>query len=389
MEISYRYWPLLLVILTGLYFWLALSWFEPISPAERNIIWEYFRLGYGNITNETITIQFRNDFFRTSSRMWGEGRAPFAKCAVKDCLLVPLRLSATPDVLIFHSRNPPNLPYKRLPTQKYVFFTMEPELKEHPLAIKYNLTMTYRLDSDIPIPYSRFKKTGNRKEPTSQYPVNYALGKSKKVAWVVSNCKTNSNREEYVDELKKFIEVDIYGHCGSLHCGRTNGNCFPYINATYKFYLAFENSICQDYVTEKLFRTLSHGGLIPVVMGGANYSRLVPPHSVINIQDFPSPRALADYLHVLDNNDTLYNEYFRWKGHYELVDLDIHCPLCSYLHANRGQTKVYPDIRQWFDQHSRCRQLTWSWPITWAVFHPWYPLCIPNRYDKYTDIYGK
>ena len=361
MEIPYRYWPLPLVILTGVYFWLALSWYKPIPPAEKNIIWEYFKLGYGSITNETITIQFRNDFFRTSSRlMWGEGRAPFTKCAVNDCLLLPLSFAATPDVLIFHSRNPPNLPYRRLPTQKYVFFTMEPEWKEHPLAIQYNLTMTYRQDSDIPIPYSSFKKTENRKEPTSRYLVNYALGKSKKVAWVVSNCNTNSNREEYVGELKKYIEVDIYGRCGSFHCGRTSGNCFPYINATYKFYLAFENSICQDYVTEKLFRTLNHGGLIPVVMGGANYSRLVPPHSVINIRDFPSPRALADYLHVLDNNDTLYNEYFRWKGHYELVDLDIHCPLCSYLHANRGQTKVYPDIRQWFDPHSRCRQPSWS-----------------------------
>ena len=269
MKISYRYWPLPLVILTGMN-----SWYEPISPAERNIIWEYFRLGYGNITNETITIQFRNDFFETSSRVWGEGRAPFAKCVVKDCLLVPLRLAATPDALIFHSRNPPNLPYQRLPTQKYVFFTLEPEWKERPLAIEYNLTMTYRLDSDIPIPYSRFKKIGNRKKQTSQYPVNYALGKSKKVAWVVSNCNTNSNRDGYVDELKKYIDVDIYGQCGSLLCGLTSGSCFPYIYATYKFYLAFENSICQDYVTEKLFRTLSHGGIIPVVMGGC---QLFPP----------------------------------------------------------------------------------------------------------------
>ncbi len=34
--------------------------------------------------------------------------------------------------------------------------------------------------------------------------------------WVVSNCKTINKREEYVTELQKFIEVDIYGGCGSL-----------------------------------------------------------------------------------------------------------------------------------------------------------------------------
>ena len=366
MEIPYRYWPLLLVILTGVYFWLALYWYEPIPPAEKNIIWEYFKLGYGSITNETITIQFRNDFFRTSSRlMWGEGRAPFTRCAVKDCLLLPLRLAATPDVLVFHSQNRPNLPYKRLPTQKYVFFALEPEWHVHPLAIEFNLTMTYRLDSDIPIPYSRFKKVGNGKEQSSRHLVNHAQGKSKKVAWVVSRCDTDSNREEYVDELKKYIEVDIYGKCGSFQCGR---NCFSHIKATYKFFLAFENSICQDYVTEKLFRTMRNGGLIPVVMGGANYTQVAPPHSVINIQDFPSPRALADYLHVLDDNDTLYNEYFHWKGHYKVVDRAILCPLCSFLHANREQTKAYPDIRQWFDPHRHCRKPTWSSPKTWYMY---------------------
>ena len=40
---------------------------------------------------------------------------------------------------------------------------------------------------------------------------------------------------------------------------------------SYKFYLAFENSWCNDYVTEKLWRTLKTD-TVPIVLGGANYS---------------------------------------------------------------------------------------------------------------------
>ena len=37
------------------------------------------------------------------------------------------------------------------------------------------------------------------------------------------------------------------------------------------FYLAFENSKCDDYVTEKFFATAKMD-IVPIVMGGSNYS---------------------------------------------------------------------------------------------------------------------
>lgn len=42
--------------------------------------------------------------------------------------------------------------------------------------------------------------------------------KTKGVAWIVSNCHSSSDREEYVIELKKYIPVDVYGKCGTLNC---------------------------------------------------------------------------------------------------------------------------------------------------------------------------
>ena len=56
---------------------------------------------------------------------------------------------------------------------------------------------------------------------------------------------------------------------------RVDPYCHTNIAKQYWFYLAFENSICNDYITEKLWRTLQTQ-TVPVVMGGGNYLRDAP-----------------------------------------------------------------------------------------------------------------
>ena len=58
---------------------------------------------------------------------------------------------------------------------------------------------------------------------------------------------------EYARELAKYIGVDIYGSCGTKRCPRNSDQCFDMLNKDYKFYLAFENSNCKDYITEKFY----------------------------------------------------------------------------------------------------------------------------------------
>ncbi len=48
-------------------------------------------------------------------------------------------------------------------------------------------------------------------------------------------------------------------------------------------------------------------------MGGADYAEVAPPHSVIDVSNFRSPRHLAEFLLRLDRDDDAYREYFRWK----------------------------------------------------------------------------
>lgn len=160
------------------------------------------------------------------------------------------------------------MPERRLPHQRYVFWSIEsPAWREFgnadEMAKFFNWTSTYRWDSDIVIPYGNVKPMGSVPlHPSeddmkvhltnSRSAVNYAKGKTRMVAWFVSNCKSKSSRNELVKELQKYVDVDVYGKCGTMQCSTTSDEeCRNMAATDYKFYLSLENSLCLDYVTEK------------------------------------------------------------------------------------------------------------------------------------------
>lgn len=57
-------------------------------------------------------------------------------------------------------------------------------------------------------PYERFTLFNSS---VNQLPLakNYATGKTKKVAWFVSNCGARNNRLGYARELAKYIDVSL------------------------------------------------------------------------------------------------------------------------------------------------------------------------------------
>jgi len=48
--------------------------------------------------------------------------------------------------------------------------------------------------------------------------------------------------------------MDVYGGCGTMTCLRSDfDRCRQLLNDDYKFYLSFENSNCDYYITEKFY----------------------------------------------------------------------------------------------------------------------------------------
>jgi alpha-1,3-fucosyltransferase len=113
--------------------------------------------------------------------------------------------------------------------------------------------------------------------------------------------------------------------------------------------MSFENSLCKDYVTEKLFYNLKRF-VIPIVYGGADYSKYAPPKSYIDVNEFETVNDLAEYLIYLDQHPAEYIKYFWWKKYYRVEDFTPFCDLCKRLHEldvyNRRQ--VYGNMKEWW-----------------------------------------
>ncbi|XP_041347193.1 3-galactosyl-N-acetylglucosaminide 4-alpha-L-fucosyltransferase FUT3-like [Gigantopelta aegis] len=265
-------------------------------------------------------------------------------------------------VWIFHNHESPLDGWSSLPTFRL------PQWKG-----KFNWTMDYRNEADILSPYGILKKLP---QPRKR---NYSDIVSKKkglVSWMVSNCNTEGKRELYVKKIKKYFPVTVLGGCGGKRCGRLHDDeCLSEINK-HKFYLAFENGFCPDYITEKFYRFYSVD-VVPVVRGGGNYSRDLPEGTYVNTADFKSVADLAKYLNYLDKNDDKYIEYLRRKDQYEsiyeaykmsnkkgnLFYVHYHyehtpfCDVCRRLWNTDNYTKTYSDIGAWFDS-GRCYKPT-------------------------------
>ena len=331
-----------------------------------------------SITRTMKTILVWNAYYRVEVGVFGYGHEPFVRnqCPVSDCLMTTNR-SHVPldqfDAILFNVPLLFNVSQKfpergqRRPEQRYIFFTQESpaynveDLRRHDSV--FNWTMSYQRFSDIPLLYGRYEPLGERPAAAA---IDWQLtaNKSKLVAWFASHCDTQSLRERYIRKLKQHVDVDVYGLCGPLKCGfvwetgLSRPECYQIMERDYKFYLSFENSLCVDYATEKLFRIFDYH-VVPIVLGHADYSQITPPHSYINALDY-TPQELAAYLTVLDNNDTLYNEYFAWKKSYvvysglEAMTRESFCLLCHKLHHDR-QVKVYGNIHDSWSAQAQCR----------------------------------
>ncbi|KAM8908609.1 LOW QUALITY PROTEIN: 4-galactosyl-N-acetylglucosaminide 3-alpha-L-fucosyltransferase 9-like [Spinachia spinachia] len=119
-----------------------------------------------------------------------------------------------------------------------------------------------------------------------------------------------------------------------------------------KFYLSFENSVHSDYITEKFFNPLTWGS-VPVVMGPPRrmYEGHAPAESFIHVEDFPSPKELAERLLSLDQNQTEYMRFFNWRSVFKVkpapFGVDIACKTCRYLQTHT-EYQTFNDLNTWY-----------------------------------------
>lgn len=188
------------------------------------------------------------------------------------------------------------IPSVRSEKQFYIFFAQEPpELNflYEDYDDFFNLTWTYKLDSNIVIPFLKvLDNMGNIIGPRNNLPwIEYKfmkpMAKQDKLklkdktiaaAWFVSNCYTENKRYEFAQQLQYELNkyehvVDIYGDCEYLQCPKYKMmECYATIESEYFFYLSLEKSFAEDYVTDQLLHAVQSFA-VPVVYGGANYSR--------------------------------------------------------------------------------------------------------------------
>lgn len=298
---------------------------------------------------------------------WPEGvykeggvRFDFKDCGtyfnIDSCVLSDNRsLFDTADAVIFYHKeirkdlsNMPQFPRPHF--QKWIWFHLESPShtqKIPGLDNLFNLTLSYRRDADISVRYNLLGKKTNLDS-------NFMLPKKDKlVCWIVSNTWAHG-RKQFYEELIKHIEVHVFGGIsGNIlkheEYYSTIGSC--------KFYLAFENSVHKDYITEKMNGPLA-AGTVPVVFGTTrqNYEEFFPADSFIHVNDFPDAKALAEFLLKLDKNDELYLRYFKWrlylnvKPHLLTVEKEFILPICTacdYMSRDSGYSVVH-DLYQWY-----------------------------------------
>lgn len=243
----------------------------------------------------------------TSTYLTEEGQMPFKKnnCTYTNCIMTTDKNLLDGDYTKFDAViinvtylkrwKKIDMPLLRAQKQKYIFYGML-AADDHPVCNMkaddyFNWTWSYKLYSDIFAPFIEVKSLkGDVVAPSidpkwdiysnlnlsSTLPVHINVNVTKKraVAWIMNKCGTRSNRMQYVELLKHELKLlnhslDIYG-CGNLIYEPSDVNGL--ISRNYHFYLVYEDSLSEDYVTTEILKAYDNH-VLPIVISGADLSR--------------------------------------------------------------------------------------------------------------------
>uniref|UniRef100_A0A7E4VUV8 Fucosyltransferase n=1 Tax=Panagrellus redivivus TaxID=6233 RepID=A0A7E4VUV8_PANRE len=266
------------------------------------------------------------------------------------------------DAVLFHSRNANydfTLSKSVNPLRLNVFYSMEASPNEnirgkHFPPDFFNVTMSFRRDSDIWQAYDKFESAlpedlGNPDVTWSDEAVNTVIAQKSKLAiQFVSNCNTHSGREFLVNELlNKTSDIDVFGHCNKQECNRT---CENEILDSYYFYFAFENSVCKDYVTEKFWRLKRL--IVPIVLKRSILQGILDDAYFLAVDDYKNMDEFIKDLNFYKENVEAYKKFFGWTKLYRKAPVGWQplCSLCEFVYKPKPQKAISNIVRWWNDQ---------------------------------------
>ncbi|KAJ8031926.1 Alpha-(1,3)-fucosyltransferase 7 [Holothuria leucospilota] len=312
----------------------------------------------------------------TCRRTWGSMRVVYrsAKCpGTKRTIsfrnaLGNVTAASTADVVIF-ARGVGSLNKlsqlkelrKKNPHQMWLYTTTEsayqtafvPRFSFRFDATILNMSFCYHSKAEVVAPYGAYIEglEGEYDKASTQItpkPVIPTLA-----GWASSHCDHKFwNRTGFVRDLSKYLPMDLFGACGSHLIPRNESG--SEILKNYKFYIAFENSCCSYYITEKFWKALGEYESVPIVIGSSKseYESVAPPNSFVYADDFDSMEDLASYIKKVANDEALYNKFHEWRKY--------------------GRVEIYLERRvsPFFEDESRCQLLNYLEKNAWRKNHP-------------------
>ncbi|XP_075254117.1 alpha-(1,3)-fucosyltransferase fut-6-like [Convolutriloba macropyga] len=253
--------------------------------------------------------------------------------------------------------------FKRDPKQVWISWSMESSInerswmfvEEHP-QFKSHFNWTVFPSRYATIHRRVFsidhKPEGNNEEAVKLIDKGRFLNRSKDFCWIVSNCDhTWNSRNKLGSQLIQHLSspVHFWGSAIIKNCfkiARRNfidHGIFSGIYSHYfdlvqerlqdcKFYIAFENSNCSDYVTEKFLNAIE-AGAIPIVNGWPKTYEQLLPGSFIHVNKFDNIPLLARYLRGVLNNETEFLNFHKWRTNYDYTRMSFEssCQICRKL----------------------------------------------------------
>ena len=225
----------------------------------------------------------------------------------------------------------------------------------------FNWTISYRTQSEIFKCVNGCKREIKNKK--KDFDVNifesrFKTSKTTKGVYYVENCKLNDSAFDFAVKLNNIYNITFVSSCYLDFKDQIKIELFQqekFNSSNYLFAFSFESANCDNFISKSFWHYLKND-LIPIVYypNKKYYQKNAPFNSYIHVADFNYDAIkLSKYLRKIEDDFSLYVEYFKWKGKYE-IDVDdnsieetVECEICKNLNE-RNHHIYYNSVSKWF-----------------------------------------